>query len=95
MTAAPIRAPAMIVSGRPIPSRRSGTANSWCSARREIRDASANSTSVSVISASSFTCSPCTCSSSSPSTGPTSRPAVVKNIAPETFSRSSRRETVA
>ena len=95
MTAAPIRAPAMIVSGRPIPSRRSGTANSWRSARNEIRDASANSTSVSVISASSFTCSPCTCRSSSPSTGPTSRPAVVKNIAPETFSRSSRRETVA
>ena len=29
------------------------------------------------------------------STGPTSRPALVKNIAPETFSRSSRRETVA
>ena len=33
--------------------------------------------------------------SSNPSTGPTSRPAVVKNIAPDTFSRSSRRETVA
>jgi hypothetical protein len=95
MTAAPIRAPATIVSGRPIPSSRSGTANSLCSARNEIRDASANSTSVSVISASTLTCSPCNCSSSNPSTGPTSSPAVVKNIAPETFSRSSRRETVA
>ena len=30
-----------------------------------------------------------------PSTGPTSSPAVVKNIAPDTFSRSSRRETAA
>jgi hypothetical protein len=48
-----------------------------------------------VISASSFTCSPCTSRSSNPSTGPTSSPAVVKNIAPETFSPSSRRETVA
>jgi hypothetical protein len=94
-TAAPINAPATIVSGRPMPSRRSGTADSWRSARNEIRDASANSTSVSVISASSFTCSPPTRRSSNSSTGPTSRPAVVKNIAPDTFSRSSRREAVA
>ena len=94
-TAAPTRAPATIVSGRPIPSNRSGTANSRRSARNEIRDASAKSTSVSVISARSLTCSPCRCRSSRPSTGPTSRPALVKNIAPEMFSRSSRRETVA
>ncbi len=59
ITAAPTRAPARIVSGRPIPSSRSGTENSRWSARSEIRDASANSTSVSVISASSLTSSPC------------------------------------
>ncbi len=94
-TATPISVPAAIVSGRPSPSRRSGTANSRRSARSEMRDASANSTSVSVISASSFTCSPRTSSSSTPSPGPTSTPAVVKNIAADTLRRGSHRETAA
>jgi hypothetical protein len=93
-TAAPSSAPATIVSGRPIPSSRSGTATSRRSSRTEIPDASANSTSVSVISASSFTCSPWMSRSTSPST-PTSSPAVVKNIAPETLRPSSPRETAA
>ena len=71
---APASAPARIVSGRPMPSSRSGTANSRRSARSEIRAASAKRTSVSVISASSFTCSLSTWTSIRPSTGPASSP---------------------
>ena len=50
--------PATSVSGRPIPSRRSGTESSPRSARTSIREASANRTSASVASASSLTVSP-------------------------------------
>ena len=78
-----------------MPSRRSGTAYSWRSARSEIRSASPNRTSVSVTSASSFTVSLSMSTSMRPSTGPASRPAVVKNIAPDTFSACRRREPVA
>ena len=91
-TATPAAAPAAIVSGRPRPSSRSGTAYSRRRARTEIREASANSTRVRVISATSFTSSLPTERSSRPSTGPASRPAAVKNIAAVTLSPSSRRD---
>ena len=50
-TATPARAPATIVSGSPIASRRSGTTYSRRSAARSIRDASEKRTTVSVASA--------------------------------------------
>ena len=92
-TATPRSVPATIVSGRPIPSKRAGTANSRRRAGNEMREASANKTSVSVASASSFTGSPLIRRSLTPSTGPASRPADVKKIADVTTERSSRRET--
>ena len=48
-----------------------------------------------MISASSLIFSLSIWTSSSPSTGPASSPAVVKNIAADTLSRCSRRDTVA
>ena len=92
-TPTPTSVPAAIVSGRPIPSRRTGTANSPRSAGNEIRDASAKRTSVSVASASSLTGSPPICRSIRPSTGPARRPADVKKIAGVTTDRSIRPET--
>ena len=92
-TPTPTSVPAAIVSGRPIPSRRAGTANSLRRAGNEIREASAKRTSVSVASASSLTGSPPICRSIRPSTGPASRPAEVKKIAGVTTDRSIRPET--
>jgi hypothetical protein len=92
-TPTPTSVPATIVSGRPIPSRRAGTANSRCSAGNEIREASAKRTSVSVASASSFTGSPPMRRSIRPSRGSASRPAEVKKIAAVTTERSNQRET--
>src|SRR3954447_3071083 len=92
-TPIPTSVPAAIVSGRPIPSSRTGTANSLRSAVSEMRDASAKRTSVSVASASSLTGSPLTCRSIRPSTGPASSPAEVKKIAGVTTDRSNRPET--
>ena len=94
-TATPASIPATIVSGSPIASKRSGTANSLRRAGSEIRDASAKRTRVSVASASSLTGSPPMRRSMSPNTGPASRPADVKKIADVTTELSSRRATVA
>jgi hypothetical protein len=94
-TATPSKAPTTIVNGRPIPSSRTGTAYSARNLRSEIRDASAKRTRTSVISASSFTSSLSTLSSTSPSTGPTSSSAAVKNIATEMLRRSSRPASAA
>lgn len=74
--------PATSVSGRPIPSRRSGTESSPRNARTSIREASANSTSASVASASTSIVSPPGSKSIRPSASePTSSPTAVKNIA--------------
>ena len=89
-TPTPTSVPAAIVSGRPIPSRRAGTANSLRRAGKEIRDASAKRTSVSVASATSFTASPPMCRSIRPSIGPASSPVDVKKIAGVTTDRAIR-----
>ena len=54
-TAAASAVPAAMVSGSPIPSSRTGSPTSRRSKRRSMRDASVNSTSVSVASASTRT----------------------------------------
>jgi hypothetical protein len=88
--------PARIVSGRPIPSSRSGTAYSRRSAPMSIRDASAKSTRVSVTSASSRTASLREPRSIQPRPLlPKSRPSETKKIAAVTGVRSRRRETTA
>jgi hypothetical protein len=76
-----------------MPSSRAGKASWLRKAGNEIREASAKRISVSVASTNSFRDSPPMCRSIKPSTGPTSRPAAVKNIAGVTTDRSSRRET--
>ena len=63
------------MSGSPIPSRRSGTAYSRLSSRSLIREASANSTTASVASASVRTLEPVGAAvTSSITSGPTSTP---------------------
>ena len=75
-------APRAIVSGRPIPSRRSGTEASRRSSPRSMRDASAKSTSASVASASARTVELVLARSIPSRTfGPTRRPIETKTIA--------------
>ena len=89
-------APSAIVSGRPIPSRRSGTAYSRLSTRGLIREASANSTTASVASASVLTPAPVGAAvTSSITSGPTSTPTRTNTIAGVTGVPVSRRETPA
>ena len=95
MTTTPAAVPAAIVSGRPTPSSRSGTAYPRRSARSLMRDASANSTRVRVTSATSFTSSLPIGTSRRPRTGPASSPVAVKNIAAVTLRASSRRDIAA
>ena len=93
---APTAQPAAIVNGRPIPRSRSGNRYSRRSAGTSIREASANSTSVSVTSARTRTCSLVGPKSIQPSPlVPTIRPAVRKKIGADTQVRSSARESPA
>ena len=95
MTAA-ATAPSAIVSGSPIPSRRTGTPTSRRSCPRSMREASQNSTSASVASASVRTVALELSRSISPSTsGPTSNPTATKTIAGVTGVPDSRREIAA
>ena len=94
--AAAATAPSAIVSGSPTPSRRSGTWTWRRSSPRSIRDASQNSTSASVASASVRTVALELSTSIPPSTsGPTSRPAPTNRIAGVIGVPASRRETAA
>ena len=95
MTAA-ASAPSAIVSGSPIPSRRTGTPTSRRSCPRSMREASQNSTSASVASASVRTVA-LELSRSIPSStsGPTSSPTATNTIAGVTGVPDSRRETAA
>ena len=74
-------APTTIVSGRPMPSRRAGMPSSPRRAPSEMRDASENSTSVRVASASNLTAGCRSGRSTMPSHGPRINPAAVKKIA--------------
>src|SRR3954471_16177657 len=95
-TATAERAPATIVSGSPIASRRRGTTNSRRSAPRSIRDASEKSTTVSVASATQRTESLSTVGSSQPrASALTSMPPATNTIAGVITDRESRRETPA
>ena len=85
-----------MVSGSPTPSRRSGTAYSRLSTRVLIREASANSTTASVASASTFTLSPAGAAvTSSTTSGPSSTPTQANTIAVVTGVPVSRRDTAA
>ena len=89
-------APRAIVSGSPIPSRRSGTAYSRLSTRGLIREASANSTTARVASARVLTPEPVGAAvSSSITSGPTSTPTSTNTIAGVTDVPVSRRDTPA
>ena len=89
-------APRAIVSGRPIPSRRSGTEISRRSAPKSMREASAKSTSVSVASASARTAPLSIPRSSQPSTSvPNKRPAATNSIGPVRTVRSRRLDSPA
>ncbi len=88
-TTAPASAPATIVNGRPMPSRRTGTPSSPRRAPSEMRDASEKSTRVRVASASSLTGSLRSDRSMTPSQGPRISPAAVKKMAGVTGLRAS------
>ena len=94
--AAAATVPSAMVSGSPMPSRRSGRPTSRRRWRRSMREASQNSTSASVASASVRTV-PLVLSRSIPSStlGPTSRPTATKTIAGVIGEPSSRRDTAA
>src|SRR4051812_14975835 len=95
-TSAPATAPSPIVSGSPIPSSRTGTPASRRSSRRSMLEASENSTSASVASASVRTVSLEDSTSTSPSTrGPMSTPTATNTIAGVTGVPYSRREIAA
>ena len=80
--AAAATAPSAIVSGRPMPSSRTGTSTVRRSAPRSMREASANSTSVSVVSASARTVElELDRSIPSSTSGPTSSPKATNRIA--------------
>ena len=80
--AAAATAPSAMVSGRPMPSSRTGTSTVRRSAPRSMREASENSTSASVVSASARTVEPVLDRSIPSSTsGPTSNPKATNSIA--------------
>jgi hypothetical protein len=88
--------PATMVSGNPIPSRRSGIRRSCHNTPRSIRAASPKSTIASVVSARSLTVSPVTLRSTSPAAfEPSSSPAPVNTIGAVIDVPSRRRETAA
>src|SRR4051794_26144113 len=95
-TAAAATAPRAIVSGRPIPSRRTGRPTVRRSAPRSMRDASENNTSASVTSANPRTVAPeLERSIPSSTSGPTSNPKATNRIAGVIGVRDSRPETAA
>ena len=95
-TNAAATAPSAIVSGRPMPSRRTGSAISARSSRRSMREASQKSTSASVASASVRTI-PLELSTSIPSNacGPATNPTATNSIAAVTGLPDSSREIAA
>ena len=94
--AAAATAPSAIVSGSPMPSRRTGTPTSRRSSRRSMRDASQNNTRASVASASARTVPLELSRSTSPSTsGPTSSPTPVNTMTGVTGVPDNRPETAA
>ena len=94
--ATPARAPATMVSGSPIASRRRGTTYSRRSAARSIRDASEKSTTVSVASATQRTDSLSIVGSSQPRASSLTRmPPATNTIAAVITDPESRRETAA
>ena len=94
--ATPARAPATMVSGSPIASRRRGTAYSPRSATRSIREASEKSTTVRIASATKRTDSLPIVESSQPSPSSLrSTPPATNTIAAVTTNVESRRETAA
>ena len=95
-TATPARAPATIVSGSPIASRRRGTTYSRRSAARSIREASEKSTTVNVASATQRTESLPIDASSQPRTSAlATMPPATNTIAGVITDPRSRRETAA
>jgi hypothetical protein len=95
-TAAAATAPSAMVNGSPIPSSRTGTPTVRRSAPRSMRDASANNTSASVVSAKARTVA-LELETSIPSStfGPTSNPKATNRIAGVIGVPDSRRETAA
>ena len=95
-SAAAATAPSAIVSGSPMPSRRTGTSTARRSCPRSMREASQKSTSARVASARVRTV-PLELSRSMPSStwGPTSSPTATNTIAGVTGVPVSRRETAA
>ena len=92
----PAASPAASVSGSPIPSSRDGSAYSRPSARRSMREASENSTNVSVASTSSLMSPPSAGASIRPSaSAPAASPAAVNTIAAVSEVPASLRETAA
>ena len=89
-------APSAMVSGSPIPSRRTGTPTAWRSCPRSMREASQNRTSASVASASVCTVAlELLMSITSRTSGPTSNPIATKTIAGVTGVPDSSREVAA